>query len=348
MAKTSASSPSRPTAIASGKRIQVRRSGVHGKGVFALQDIAEGETLIEYVGEVISWDEAQDRHPHDPNDPNHTFYFHVNEDRVIDALFGGNSSRWINHSCAPNCEAEEDARKRVFLHALRDIAAGEELFFDYGLVVDGRYTAKLKAEYACHCGSPNCRGTMLAPKRARRAAPVVTHAAVLDVPLYEKGYKDEPSNIAKEAIAEATTANARRLFRLPDAATVARLKPGRPTSSPDARAPAGIPARANVVSRPKPAPTASSAVEAKKDVACWRPVMMLASTRRTSRFAICRIHSRRCVFIAAESVCLCSGDMSISQPRNHQAARKNASAPPSSQVIVRSDIQSALFSTTGR
>ena len=88
----------------------------------------------------------------------------------LDGGRGGNSSRWINHSCAPNCEAEEDERKRVFLHALRDIAAGEELFFDYGLVVDGRYTAKLKAEYACHCGSPNCRGTMLAPKLPAKKA----------------------------------------------------------------------------------------------------------------------------------------------------------------------------------
>ena len=88
---------------AAGRRVQVRRSGVHGKGVFALLDIAEGETLYEYVGEIISWDEAQDRHPHDPSDPNHTFYFHVNEDKVIDALHGGNSSIWINHSCNPNC-----------------------------------------------------------------------------------------------------------------------------------------------------------------------------------------------------------------------------------------------------
>ena len=76
------STPSRSDA----RRIQVRRSGVHGKGVFALQDIGEGETIVEYKGEVVSWDEAQDRHPHDPSDPNHTFYFHVNADRVIDAF----------------------------------------------------------------------------------------------------------------------------------------------------------------------------------------------------------------------------------------------------------------------
>jgi hypothetical protein len=165
VAKTLVSSPSRPTdkPAASGKRIQVRRSGVHGKGVFALQDIAEGETLIEYVGEVISWDEAQDRHPHDPQDPNHTFYFHVNEDRVIDALYGGNSSRWINHSCKPNCEADED-NDRIFIKAIRPIKAGEELNYDYGLIIDEPYTKKLKAEYPCWCGAKNCRGTLLSPK----------------------------------------------------------------------------------------------------------------------------------------------------------------------------------------
>ncbi len=155
----------------SGKRIQVRRSGVHGKGVFALQDLAEGETLIEYVGEIISWDEAQDRHPHDPSDPNHTFYFHVNEDRVIDALHGGNSSRWINHSCDPNCEADEE-NDRIFIKALRDIRAGEELNYDYGLIIDEPYTKKLKAEYPCWCGAPNCRGTLLSPKR-RPATPKI-------------------------------------------------------------------------------------------------------------------------------------------------------------------------------
>ena len=147
-----------------GRRIQVRRSGVHGKGVFALQDIAAGDTVAEYVGEVISWDEAQDRHPHDPSQPNHTFYFHVDADRVIDAKFGGNASRWINHACEPNCETDEQDG-RIFIIALRDIAAGEELNYDYGLMLEERYTPKLKAEYPCWCGAPSCRGTLLAPKR---------------------------------------------------------------------------------------------------------------------------------------------------------------------------------------
>jgi hypothetical protein len=151
---------------ASGRRIQTRRSGVHGKGVFAVQDLAKGEVLIEYVGELISWKEALRRHPHDPKDPNHTFYFHIDEERVIDAKHGGNSSRWINHSCAPNCEADEQ-EGRIFIKTLRKIRAGQELFYDYGLVIDMPYTPKLKAEYPCWCGAPQCRGTLLAPKRRR-------------------------------------------------------------------------------------------------------------------------------------------------------------------------------------
>ncbi|MCY1164214.1 SET domain protein [compost metagenome] len=131
--------------------------------MFALNDLAEGETLIEYVGEIISWKEALRRHPHDPKDPNHTFYFHMDEDHVIDAKHGGNSSRWINHSCQPNCEADENDG-RVFIKALRNIKAGEELFYDYGLIIDAKYTKKLKAEYPCWCGAKSCRGTLLAPK----------------------------------------------------------------------------------------------------------------------------------------------------------------------------------------
>ena len=147
------------------RRIQVRKSGVHGKGVFALQAIAAGERIIEYKGEVIGWPEALRRHPHDPDDPNHTFYFSLDDgSHVIDAKVGGNAARWINHACAPNCRAEE-SEGRVFIKALRKLKAGEELFYDYGLVIDERYTAKLKKEYACRCGSARCRGTLLAPKR---------------------------------------------------------------------------------------------------------------------------------------------------------------------------------------
>ena len=166
-ARADAPPPAGPTA-SRGRRIQVRRSGVHGRGVYAVAPIAQGEVILEYTGEVISWDEALRRHPHDPSDPHHTFYFHVDAERVIDAKYGGNSSRWINHACEPNCEADE-IDGRVFIKALRDLMPGEELFYDYGLVIDEPYTAKLKKEYECRCGSPVCRRTMLAPKRGRGA-----------------------------------------------------------------------------------------------------------------------------------------------------------------------------------
>lgn len=151
-------------AAAAGRRIQVRRSGVHGKGVFALKPLKKGEVVIEYKGEVIDWPEALRRHPHDPSDPNHTFYFHVDEHNVIDAKVGGNAARWINHACEPNCEADE-VDGRVFIKALRGIKPGEELFYDYGLIIDEKYTPKLKKQFECRCGAKKCRGTMLAPKR---------------------------------------------------------------------------------------------------------------------------------------------------------------------------------------
>jgi len=149
---------------ASGRRLQVRQSGVHGKGVFALRPFEPGQRVIEYTGEVISWKEALRRHPHDPNDPDHTFYFHIDDKHVIDGKVHGNAAKWINHACDPNCEADEQDG-RIFIKALRAIAPGEELNFDYALMLDGRHTAKVKKQYACRCGSPKCRGTMLAPKR---------------------------------------------------------------------------------------------------------------------------------------------------------------------------------------
>ncbi|WP_153099013.1 SET domain-containing protein [Paraburkholderia hayleyella] len=152
----------------SSRRIGVRRSGVHGKGVFALELLAAGERLIEYKGERISWKEALRRHPHNPDEPNHTFYFALDGGGVIDGKINGNSARWINHSCAPNCEAEEISG-RVYIHALQDIPAGTELFYDYGLVIDERQTKKLRRDYECRCGAAECRGTMLAaPEKSKK------------------------------------------------------------------------------------------------------------------------------------------------------------------------------------
>ncbi len=161
--KPAARSAAPAAAPTSGKRTQVRESGVHGKGVYAVRPIAAGAKVLEYKGEIITWKEALRRHPHDPDQPNHTFYFHLDDGHVIDGKYQGNSAKWINHSCAPNLEAEQDG-DRVFLRALRDLEPDEELFFDYGLIIDARMTAKLKKEYACWCGADNCRGTMLATR----------------------------------------------------------------------------------------------------------------------------------------------------------------------------------------
>jgi hypothetical protein len=154
-----------PTRVRRAKII-VRNSRVHGRGVYAARRIRSGERIIEYKGERITWKEADRRPPSDPGDPNHTFFFSLDGGKhVIDANVGGNSARWINHSCEPNCETEETEDGRVFIQAIRDIRRGEELFYDYCLIVDERLTPTLKRQYQCLCGSPDCRGTMLAKKR---------------------------------------------------------------------------------------------------------------------------------------------------------------------------------------
>ncbi len=160
---TQAPAASLPAAPRDRRRIQVRRSGIHGKGVFALRPIAKGERILEYKGELITWTEALRRHPHDPEQPNHTFYFHIDDEHVIDGKVDGNASKWINHSCAPNCEADE-VDGRIFIKALRAIKPGEELNYDYGLVLEGRHTKKIKKQFECRCGARRCRGTMLADK----------------------------------------------------------------------------------------------------------------------------------------------------------------------------------------
>ena len=137
-------------------RIEVRESAVHGRGVYATQFIPEGTRIIEYTGQRVSWERA----PDDENDP-HTFNFGLENGEVINPEVDGNNARWINHCCDPNCEAiEED--NRIFIYAMRDIEAGDELFYDYAMEIDEPITEGSKRKFACHCGASNCRGTMLA------------------------------------------------------------------------------------------------------------------------------------------------------------------------------------------
>jgi SET domain-containing protein len=150
-------------------RIVIRNSKIHGRGVYAARKLAAGERIIEYKGERITWKEADRRPPSDPDDPNHTFFFSLSDGKtVIDANVNGNAARWINHSCEPNCESEETDDGRVFIEALRDIRRGEELNYDYGLIIDERLTPTLKKQHACRCGSPKCRGTMFALRTRKK------------------------------------------------------------------------------------------------------------------------------------------------------------------------------------
>lgn len=147
------------------KPYAVRRSSIHGRGVFATATIPRGERIIEYKGQRVTWDEAMKRPDSDPDDPAHTFLFELADGRVIDARVRGNAARWINHSCAPNCVTFEDERGRVFIEARRTIKPGEELSYDYKLIVDGRMSKKERESYACRCGKRSCRGTLLNPKK---------------------------------------------------------------------------------------------------------------------------------------------------------------------------------------
>ncbi|KRG87668.1 SET domain protein [Stenotrophomonas daejeonensis] len=153
------------------KKIQARKSTIHGNGVFALAPLRKGERVIEYRGlrrthAEVDADDAGDV------ESGHTFLFTLNDDYVIDANHKGNDARWINHSCAPNCEAviaeaEGDDRTadKVFIEAIRDIKPGEELTYNYGITLAERHTPRLKKIWECRCGSRKCTGTMLQPKR---------------------------------------------------------------------------------------------------------------------------------------------------------------------------------------
>ncbi len=142
----------------------VKHSKLHGNGVFAARKIEEDTKIIEYTGKRTSWKVAEKCDPANPDEPFHTFLFDLGDGRfVIDAAVGGNDARWINHGCAPNCEATEE-EGRIFIRALRDIKRGEELLYDYSLILEDRHTVQMKRNYACRCGANNCRGTMLGKK----------------------------------------------------------------------------------------------------------------------------------------------------------------------------------------
>jgi SET domain-containing protein len=138
--------------------IEVRASGLHGHGAFAAAALARGAVLGHYAGRRHPADEVHER------DWDHatTHVFGLSDGSVIDGAEGGNATRFLNHSCTPNCiafEIEDGAgQAQIQIETRRRIKAGTELTLDYGLAAE----SGAPADYPCRCGTPRCRGTLLA------------------------------------------------------------------------------------------------------------------------------------------------------------------------------------------
>jgi SET domain-containing protein len=153
----------------------VRRSHIHGRGVFAARRIRKGTRIVEYEGERISNREADRRYDDTKMKRHHTFLFTLDKKTVVDGAIsaGGGDASYINHSCDPNCEAII-SNKRIYIHAKRTIEPGEELAYDYQYERTGENDNELEKFYICQCGAPNCRGSIMKPdrkaKRRRRSS----------------------------------------------------------------------------------------------------------------------------------------------------------------------------------
>jgi uncharacterized protein len=159
---------------AAAQAFEVRRSRIHGRGVYAARLIPLGTRIVEYIGERISHEDADARYADKGDDDGHTFLFVVDDDICIDAGVGGSEARFINHCCDANCETViEDGH--VYIDAIRDIRPGEELGYDYQLTWESTDDPAELALYECRCGAAQCRGTMLDPvplDRKRKPRPL--------------------------------------------------------------------------------------------------------------------------------------------------------------------------------
>jgi uncharacterized protein len=158
-----------PTIATRPEVMRVRRSRLHGRGAFALRRIRKGTRIIEYLGDRITHKQADLRYQDKSDRDNHTFLFIVDRGIVIDAGIDGNDARFINHSCDPNCESVIQDR-RVFIEAIRTINPGDELTYDYQIGRDRTDPPDADEIFACHCGSENCRGSMLWPPKKKPRA----------------------------------------------------------------------------------------------------------------------------------------------------------------------------------
>ncbi len=133
----------------------IRSSDIHAAGCYATAPIARGTRIVEYTGPRIPKDLADELY----KDKNYTDLFGVGDGEMV--IDGHGMAMFINHSCAPNCETQEDDDGRVWIIALRDISPDEELTYDYCLY-DG------DADEPCFCRAPNCRGTMFSPEEVEK------------------------------------------------------------------------------------------------------------------------------------------------------------------------------------
>lgn len=131
-------------------KVEVRASGIHNTGCFAACEIRKGERVIEYVGPLISKAESL-RECENEN----VYIFTLNDKNDINGNVDWNPARFINHSCEPNCEAENDD-EHIWILALRDIKPGEELTYNYG------FDLEEYKDYPCNCGATSCVGYMVA------------------------------------------------------------------------------------------------------------------------------------------------------------------------------------------
>jgi len=130
--------------------IQFRRSQIHGTGGYARQAIAAGTRVIEYVGERISKAESLVQCEAD-----NVYIFDIDDEFDLNGNVAWNPARFLNHGCAPNCEAEQD-EARIWILALRDIPVAEELTFNYG------YGLEDYRKHPCRCGASACVGFIVA------------------------------------------------------------------------------------------------------------------------------------------------------------------------------------------
>ncbi len=140
--------------------IVVRKSAIHGTGVFAKKDISKGTRVIEYVGEKITKKETERRSDiqfemHEKNKNNGAVYiFELNKKYDIDGNVPWNPAKYINHSCDPNCETDI-IKGKIYIIALRDITKGEEISYNYGFDIDDF------ENHPCRCGAKNCVGYII-------------------------------------------------------------------------------------------------------------------------------------------------------------------------------------------